>query len=147
LGDLMPTAPRATGRKGNVTTIDLSGPFFEHDPAKTFRQNVRTMLEALAAEGEADVKAQIQARAGSMRHYTGWTRGTVKGRTQSLSGRKWAVSAVISTNTAGMDRKDAIRTKAAGSTIEGRWHPFRMTKNRLNRSRKINAAELLKDIA
>ena len=38
-----------------TTTIDKSGPFFRQDPVKTFRQNVRVMMAAVVAEGEADV--------------------------------------------------------------------------------------------
>jgi hypothetical protein len=39
----------------------MDGPFFRKDPALTFRQNVRVMMDAVAAEGEKDVRAQYQA--------------------------------------------------------------------------------------
>jgi hypothetical protein len=35
---------------------------------------------------------------------------------------------------------------AAASSIEGRWHPYRTTKNRLARSRAVNMAELTKGL-
>ena len=35
---------------------------------------------------------------------------------------------------------------AAMSTIEGRWHPFRITKNRLGKSRAVNLAELTRNL-
>lgn len=126
--------------------IMLEGPFFERDPAKTFRQNARRLMDSLASEGEADVRSQIAGQAGSMPHYTGWTADTVQGRTSSLTGRRWALSLVISANTAGMDRKDAIRTKAAGASIERRWHPFRKTARAMRRSRALLVADLTRGL-
>ena len=142
-----------------VTTIDLTGPFFTHDPAKTFRQNVRVMMAAIADEGERDVKAQMQAagREGAA------VRPYVRGRTSNLAGKRWAVSANVSVETSGLVKPAAVRimaiaagrhnarTKAGryiGTTlgVEGKTHAFRKTKNRIGRSRKVNEAELLKGL-
>ena len=129
-----------------IERVDFSGPFFTKDPVKTIRANIRDMMDALAAEGERDVQQQIAGRAGSMPAYTGWTHDHVRGRTESLAGKQWAVSAVVSMNTTGMAAKDAIRTQAAAAGIEARFHPFRRTTTAIRRSRKIMAANLVKGI-
>jgi hypothetical protein len=129
-----------------IERVDFTGPFFTKDPAKTVRENIGEMMDRLAAEGERDVKQQIEGRSGSMPYYTGWTRDTVRGRTESLSGKSWAVSAVISTDTSGMNARDAIRTKAAAAGIEARWHPFRRTTSAIRRSKAVLAANLTKGL-
>lgn len=101
-------------------------------------------MDDLAAEGERAVKAQMAAKAGQMPHYTGHTAAAVRGRTKSLANKRWLVSAVISTDTSGMDRKEAIRTKAAAAQMEGRFHMFRLTAGAMRRSRKVLAANLTK---
>jgi hypothetical protein len=126
--------------------VELSGPFFERDPAKTVRGNIRDMLDEVAKLGEAQVRTLIEGHRGSMPYSKGWTAAHVRGRTRSLSGRRWQLSAVISADTSGMSKHDAIRTKAAASTIEARWHPFRSTKNDIARSRAILGANLTKGI-
>lgn len=138
----------ATGAKAVelTTRMDFSGPFFTRDPALTVRENIRGMLERLAEEMEKDVQGQIEARAGSMPAYTGWSRNRVVGRTASLKGRRWWLHAVVSANTAGMDKPTAIRTKAAAATIERRWHPFRRTSFRVRHSRAVIGADLTKGL-
>lgn len=137
-------------RRGVVTTIDMSGPFFKSDPRKTFRQNVRVMMDAVAAEGEKDVKAQLEAgnaaRAPIRRLGTAHTSDHVVGRTKSLTGQRWAVTAVVSAHRPGLTRVQSISLRAAASSVESRLHPFRKTKNRIGRSRKTNMSELLKGI-
>lgn len=126
--------------------IEFRGGFFERDPRKTFRQNVMDMMDGVAREGEDTVRKAIQARAGSMPRSKGWTAAHVKGRTRSLSGRKWQVTAVISANTAGMSRRDAMRTKAAAASVERRFHPFRRAAAAMRRSRAVMSANLTKGI-
>jgi len=129
-----------------TTHMDLSGPFFTRDPAKTVRENIRDMLGRLAEEMEKDVQGQIEARAGSTPAYTGWSRSRVVGRTASLVGRNWWLHAVVSPNTTGLDKANAIRTMAATATIERRWHPFRKTSFRVRHSRAVLGANLTKGI-
>lgn len=126
--------------------ITLEGPFFTADPRKTFRRNVRDMMAALATEAEGSVKRDIASHSGSMPYYTGHTTESVVGRTRSVTGRAWEVSAVISANTQGMTRKEAIRTKAAAASIERRWHSFRRTAGAMRRSRAVLAANLTKGL-
>lgn len=136
-----PAGP-STALSGAVASVELSGPFFTRDPRQTVRQNIRRMMDALASEMEAGVKSGMDAASGGIPLWTGWTRDHVVGRTQSLSGRRWGLTAVVSANTAGMDRPGAIRTKAAAASIERRFHPFRRTTARARRARAVLAANL-----
>jgi hypothetical protein len=127
----------------NVTTdVRLEGDFFRRDPGKTFRMNVRDMLDDLAGWMEDEVQGQIAGHAGEMPGWTGWTRDHVVGRTHSVSGRRWGTWARVSAFTGGMGRTESIRTKAAAATIERRWHPFRVVKSAVYRARPLIRANL-----
>jgi hypothetical protein len=76
--------------------VQLVGPFFEVDPSKTFRQNARVMLDAIAEEGERAVKARAPFYTGSRGDPTAHIRTDIVGRTKSLSGKPWALTAVVS---------------------------------------------------
>jgi hypothetical protein len=158
-----------TTRKGNATTIDFSGPFFDKDPDKTFDENLGEMLQAMAEEGAQDVRAQIDSHQSDMPQWTGWSASKIAPR-RSIPMKKDGSFALIWTSTEGLAGRPkvwqrgektknargnlagdfkgnvAARTLAAMSTIEGRWHPFRVTKNRLSRSRSVNMAELTKGL-
>lgn len=109
--------------------VELHGPLFSADVNRVFGKNLVDMLEATAAEQASEVEKQITSHASSMPYYTGWTAGTIVGRVHAIGGKQWHRNAVVSANTSGMSRKDAIRTKAAAATIEARWHPFRKVKS------------------
>ena len=130
----------ARQRKYVAVTLDLTGPFFERDPGKTVKGNIRKMMEGLAAEGERAVRAQIASH--TYPYGTGWTHDHAIGRVQSLTGKPWYLTAVISANTSGMDKKDAIRTKAAASSVERRYHPFRRVATAMRRSSAVLGANL-----
>ena len=104
------------------------------------------MMDDLAAEAERDIKGQIAGRAGSMPAYTGHTYDSIVGRTESLTGKRWGLTMVVSANTNGMGRAEAIRTKAAAATIERRWHVFRKTASAIRRARAVLGANLTKGI-
>lgn len=123
-----------------VTTIDLSGPFFKHDPVKRFSQNVIAMLEAYAAEGERDVKAQAQPHSLSGDFADG-----VVGRVKALGGKQWRATAVIS-QTHVYPWKNGGPKQYRGGKHEARHGFFRKTRSRLNRSRAVNRAELTKGL-
>lgn len=125
-----------------TTKVTLEGNFFRRDPGKTLRANVRDMLDELAAWMEGEVQSQVSGHAGSMPAYTGWSRDHTVGRTESLAGKRWGTWAVVSANTEGMSKADAIRTKAAAATIERRWHPYRAVKSGVYRSRPLLTANL-----
>ena len=148
------------GQVAVTTRVTLEGPFFAKDPSKTFYQNLHDMLENLAQEMGENVRSAIASHATEMPYWTGWTLRTVEGYTQSKqTGKHWATWAAVGTVTAGMNRADAIRTKAAaagrhtprgvrpnGTTrgIEQRWHPFRNLKSGIYRSRALLSVDLAK---
>lgn len=132
--------------------ITLRGNFFTRDPGKTLRQNVRDMLEALAAEMEHEVRGIIAGHAGDMPRYSGWSYGRTIGRVESYTGKRWGTWAVVSANTWGgggvekLTKHPAIRTKAAAAIIEKRWHPYRRVKGGVYRARALLTADLVKDL-
>jgi hypothetical protein len=129
-----------------ATIIDLSGPFFQKDPAKTFQENVRIMLEALAKEGEADVRAQVPSR-------TGATAAGIIGRIVALNGKQWHTTAIISQrrefpwHNKG-ERGYSGRGEAIyrGGKLEAKVHMFRRTASRIRSSRAVQMAELTKNL-
>lgn len=121
-------------------TVDLSGPLFQHDVNLTVKGNIRKMMQGLAEEGQAAVQGEIAAL--PLPRSTGWTREHAVGRTTSYAGKHWWLHAVISANTDGMGKADAIRTKAAAASVEARFHPFRRVANALKRSRAVLSANL-----
>jgi hypothetical protein len=138
-----------------VTTIDLSGPFFAHQPGLTFLQNVRRLMEAIAAEGEADVQAQLRAGEGSRRPLSAFYGGADRlaqhaiGRTHAIAergGREWSTHAVISVNNSGLSSTQGISLMAASAEVEKRTHAFRNTARRIRSARALNTAELAKGL-
>jgi len=142
-------ARRATPR--NTTTIKFDGPFFTGDPAKTFRQNIRALMDVVAAEGEADVKAQMAVGASGRAPIRALpaqrVSDYVRGRTVSLTGKRWAVTAVVSVNNSGFSKREGISLMAAASRVEGQTGAFKRTTARLRRVAKQAEAVLLKGIA
>ena len=131
-------------RRYTAVTLDLTGPFFERDPGKTVRGNIRKMMQGLADEGEKAVREQIESH--TYPRGTGWTRDHAVGRVESLSGKSWFLTAVISANTNQMSPEDAIRTKAAAASVERRYHPFRRGASALRRSKAVLNANLTKGL-
>lgn len=136
--------PVRSGR--SFTTIDYTGPFFEKDPTKTLRQNVRIMLEAMAREGESDVRAQIPSKSGD-------TAAGIHGRVKNLEGKPWAVTMVVSQQRVFPWKKRGARgfvgrgeAEYRGGKLEAKLHMFRRTSGRLSRSRAVNMAELTKGL-
>lgn len=78
----------------NVTTkVELSGPFFRADPKKTWRQNVRAMMRAIAEEGERSVRNAVTFERGPEPYHIA---DDITGRVESLGGKPWALNAVVS---------------------------------------------------
>lgn len=114
--------------------VDLSGPFFQRDPSKTFAENIRHMLEGVAQEGERIASAAYPV-------YTGAGRSGVKGRVASLSGRKWYSAAVIS-ETHVYDWPGGGSKQYRGGKTEARHHMFGQAASALRSSRAVLAANL-----
>ena len=141
----------------SITTIDITGPFFEASADATFAENLRTMLEAIAAEGQADVRAQMAPHSRS-----GFTESGVIGRVKAMTGKEWWQTAVVSqqhtfpwgdhTTEAGAAARAITKPGHAageqyrGGKLEAQFHFFRKTAGRLRRSRAVNIAELTKGL-
>lgn len=149
-------------RKPGITTIQFDGAFFAKDVRKTFRQNARALMDRVAEVGETEVKRRIAAapRRSPGPSYSG---GYVRGRRKSLSGKPWSLTAVISADTTGLSRRDAIRVQAAlagrrkdvgsnGRRIgtmpghEGNAKVFARTKTGLGRLTRETIADLTKGL-
>jgi hypothetical protein len=129
-------------RKPIATTIDMSGPFFRKDPVKTFRQNVRELMDQIAVAGESDVKAQMATGQGSRAVMNmvdpNRVAAHVVGRTKSLGGKRWAVTAVVSVNNSGLSRAQGIQLMAAASQVERQTGAFKRTASRVRKVSKLN---------
>lgn len=139
--------PNVAGAKFK-TSIKASGPFFDHDPADTFRGNVHRMMLALAEEGAKDVRGQLQSGNSERapirslgdhvsQHVTGELRKRPSGP---------GFSAFVFVKNRGLSKKEGTSLMAAASSLEGRLHVFRKTSGRIMRSRAANAAELVKGL-
>ena len=125
------------------------------------------MLASMAAEGQADVRAQIRPHNRKTRLVdAGYMEEGVIGRTHRLDGSPFALpSMVISAqrqypwgghgfgpqmpglaSNAAMVGNFRGGAQYRGGKLEKRIHMFRITGGRLRRSRKLNVAELLKGI-
>lgn len=140
-------APRVTVRGARREfQVRLEGPIFEPNVHKTFGANIQALMDVLAAEGQRTIKTELVARRRRIPYWTGHTFNQVRGRTRSLTGRRWRVSLVVSADTSGMSAREATRTKAAAAQLEARYHMFRRTAAALRRSRNILAANLTKGL-
>lgn len=119
--------------------VDLDGPFFRRDPRKTFRKNVREFMDEVAGLGEETVKGALRAGESGRQPLRAITpervSGHVRGRTSSLTGKRWALTAVVSVDTSGRDRRQAIAIKAAAASIERRTGVFRKSTSAIRRAK------------
>lgn len=132
-----------------TTSVELSGPFFEYDPAKRLGENIETMMAAIAREGEEDVQSRV-ASAG----YAGgpFYRG-IRGRVRSMTGRRWYRTAVVSQTyvypwgvhgSRGFSGRGEAEYR--GGKLEARHKFFRKTTTRLRKARAVNYAELARGL-
>ena len=130
------------------TSLKKDGAFFDHDPAKTFRENAHELMTAVAREGAADVRGQLRvgnADRAPIRKLGDHVSDHVTGELRrSPSGPMY--SAVVFVENRGYDRQKAVSLMAAASRVEGRVHAFRKTKGRISRVRGVNMDALLKGI-
>lgn len=121
-----------------MADVELFGPFFQGDPGKKLTVNVQDMLEAVAKEGEAEVKAASQGHV-----YTGAFLAGIEGRVHSLGGKHWLRTAVVS-QTHVYRWPNGGAKQYRGGKLEARVHMFRSTANRLRRSAAVARANLTK---
>lgn len=131
-------------------TRELRGPFFRADPAATFRQNCRTLLEGIVTEGAEDMRAAYRSNSTGRR----LVRGTgdrvadhVRGRIRSLGGRPWALTGVASVSPAGLSRDAGVSLLAAASRLETRHKATKRSAARARRSGRAAMRNLLDGIA
>ena len=141
-----------------VLGVELSGPFFTRDPRKTLRANIRAYMDRIAEVGEAEIARRMTGS-----REANATRGHVWGRTSSVTGKRWAVTARVSVDTRGLDKQQAVRRMAIaagrhtpvtrsgrriGTTkgAEGRTHAFRDGKKALLDAARANAHLLVEDL-
>jgi hypothetical protein len=120
--------------------VKFSGPFFEKDPVKTLAQNMKDLMDDLTAGAEEDVKAQMVVTQGIRRPVSsGVTPARVAahvvGRTESLTFKEWRKTGVVSVQTRGLGRRQAIALMAAASEVEAQTGAFRRTAGRIRRAR------------
>lgn len=139
-------ARTTSGASISKVEVDLTGPFFTADVAKTLRENMRQALEGLAEEGERLVKSQFPV-------YTGRGRAGVVGRVKSLDGRPWFLTAVVSQQYVYPWGKHGLRGFAGrsqaeyrGGKLEAQRKMFRRTATAMRRSVKILRANLTKGL-
>lgn len=99
--------------------IALEGPFFTADLGKTLVANAHDLVARMAQIGEAEARARV---AGAPRRTAGpsYSGSRIRGRTAALGGHRWSVTAVISADTTGLSRAQAVRVQAA---LAGRHNP------------------------
>jgi hypothetical protein len=120
-------------------TIDLSGPLFTADPSKTFRENVRRAMQGLAEEGEKSVRAIFPVGG------TGHGQAGVRGRAESISGKPWYLTAVVSA-THVYPWPGGGSKQYRGGKVEAQRGMFRKTASAMRSSGKILAADLTKGL-
>jgi hypothetical protein len=135
------------------TTIDTSGPFFTKNPGKTFRANARSMLRQMALQGEADIRQQLAAGDAARQpisnkvqpaHVSGHVRAGIPFTADKAKTGRIQVNVYVPNQ--GFTAKQGKALMAAYSRVEAETHAFRRTTQRLRRSKKVNAAELLKGL-
>lgn len=134
-----------------ASTISYTGPFFTKDVAATMLDNVQAMMEGIAREGEADIKAQYEAGATGRRPVAELGADHVAdhlvGRIVSIqTGRRWHIAAAISPSREGLNAREAISLYAAAATLEELTGAVKRTTARLRRSKKVQIAELTKGL-
>ena len=130
--------------------VTYSGPLFEKDVTKTFRQNARDLVSAIAEDGERMVKANLTTGNGRL---TGRYADAIEGRAKSLRGTKWALTAVVTSTRHlqmpnyrgfGAVLESGIKGKRQ-TRFRGLWI-YRRVSNALKRGSRAARADLTKGL-
>ena len=131
-------------------TIKYEGPFFHHDPRKTFRQNVREMLKGWVQAGQQEMAVRYNegssGRAPIKRLAPERVAGHVVGRVTSLGGHAWQMTGIVSVNNAGLSPAEGVSLMAAASQVERQTKGAQRTFRNMRRARAANMDELLKGL-
>lgn len=132
------------------TSVELSGPFFQRDPAQTFSENIKRALEGFASEGQKVIASLLMSGAGGRepiyRLSPDRVADHVVGRVQSLTGREWRATAVVSVNNSGLSADEGISLMAAASSLERRLGAFRKATRASRLTATVVRANLTKGI-
>jgi hypothetical protein len=126
----------------------MKGPFFEHDPERTFKANCSVMLHAIIDAGYTDVVHELRSGESGrapIRKLGDRVSDHVMAGMKARS--PYPPIATVYVRNEGFTDAEAISLMAAASRVEGRTHAFRKVAGRLKRSREANWKELLKGIA
>jgi hypothetical protein len=118
--------------------VETKGPFFEKDPRKTFRANARDMLKGIAEEGDDAVQAAITFGRGPEPHHIA---DGVYGRVEALSGKPWALTAVVSVP----ESRRGHVFHLYGRVLERKYHWLRKGVSRIRKHRR-EAEKLLRGL-
>lgn len=106
-------------------SITVSGAFFQKDPAKTYMENVRAMMEAAAEQGAQLARERFLVGSESralIRELDDRVADHVIGRVASRSGKRWTTAAVVQVYNEGLTAEEGRSLMAAASLVEQRTH-------------------------
>lgn len=131
-------------------TISKTGPFFKGDPVRRFRSNIKVMMDDVAAEGQKDVQNKLRSGQGRRAPVYALRRSSrarvadnVVGRTKSLSGKQWKVTATVSVNAAGLPKAARTSLFVAAARVERQTGAFRRANVKIDKA----ASKLLEGVA
>lgn len=132
-------------RRRNITGLEMTGPFFAKDPAKTFADNLEDFMDAVAKRAEVEVVARM--RRGEVRRApisAGVQPARVSGHVVGRPAGRPHHKAVVSIRPQRLSAKQAIALMAAASEVESQTGAFRKVKGRIRKATR--EVDLLKDI-
>lgn len=153
-------APRLSRRapvKYKGTRVEYSGPLFEKDLTRTLRENMRKLVLTMAQDGAALAKQEFSnSFRGHGDRVAGGYAEAIEGRAQSLRGKPWALTSVVSSTRHlqmpgykgyGQFLETGIRGGKWGvqTSFSGYW-VYRRVGNAVRRSSRIARADLTKGL-
>lgn len=128
-------------------TSKKTGPFFAHDPVKTFGENVTRQIEGVTDAAARTVAAQLRVGQGGRQPVSrigGRVADRVIGRVKALDGKAWRATGRVSLDVSGLSPVDRLALFAAGARVEARTHAFRQANAAV--ARQLKSDELLKGL-
>lgn len=130
--------------------VTYSGPIFEKDVKKTFRQNARVMLLQVAEDGEQLVRSELSAHRGAEAPHIS---DHIEGRVKSLSGKPWQLTSVVTSqlhmtlpgHKGYMTFLETGMKGARQTTFRG-LYVFRRVGSAIKRTRRAQQADLTKGL-
>ncbi len=115
-----PGGAAARARHGRSLGILIEGDLFKRDVNGVVNANLKEVVSAVAAYGEAEAKRRVY---GAPRKTPGpsFSGSHIRGRSIALGGKTWIATAVVSADTSDLNAKEAVRVQAA---LAGRHNPI-----------------------